>query len=252
MKIPPRQGAVLMEVALAVAVLGLVLAGGLMVAPAVVEHRRLTLTEARMDRVERALGASLLSLGVLPCPADALGPGEDWMPGSCPRREGAEATPSSLYTMGTLPWWTLGLMEEETRDGWGNRFTYGVSQSATDAGLPCGPHALDEPALRGAIIVLGTNKGREPPATEWATYVLISHGPNGLGAITEARVRKGVATNPSELENTPPNGVSQVRDSAAGARLHAAPGASDGEGFDDLPRVKTPGALLMALGCLEN
>jgi hypothetical protein len=165
-------------------------------------------------------------------------------------------TPSPIFSMGTLPWWSLGLMEEDALDGWGHRLTYAVSQAMVDVGVDCTVQASTKAPLRGAIAVLGEDKGRRPPNAERAAYVVLSHGPNGLGAVTSAGIRWGGGrpSNPSEAENVPPASASLALDADGGARLHSAPGAgeADAGSFDDLLRWKTPWTLIHDLGCLEK
>ncbi|WP_413207271.1 hypothetical protein [Rhodospirillum sp. A1_3_36] len=251
-----RSGAILMDLALALAILGLILAGGLMAAPSLLKNRREAVTEDRLDRAELALMAHFISTGVLPCPADADGPNPPWIPGSCPVRTGGLDRPSPLFSMGTLPWWSLGLMEEDALDGWGHRLTYAVSQGMVDVGVDCTAEALTKAPLNGAIAVLGADKGQAPPDRERAAYVVLSHGANGLGAVTSAGSRQGErgAINPSEAENAPPSSASLSLDADKGARLHSAPGMGEVEAgsFDDLLRWKTPWTLIHDLGCLER
>ncbi|MCF8480999.1 MAG: hypothetical protein K9H25_11250 [Rhodospirillum sp.] len=251
-----RPGGILLDLALAVAILGLVVAGGLMAAPSLLEDRRRTVTEARLERAELALMAHFVFNGVLPCPADADGPDPPWKAGECPVRTGVPSAASPLFSMGTLPWWTLGLMEEDALDGWGNRLTYAVSQGMVDAGGDCTSQASGITPSTGAIAVLGERKDQSPPDSERAAYVVLSHGPNGLGAVTSAGVRRGEGppANPSEAENVPPARASLNLNADLGARLHAAPGLGEVEAgsFDDMPRWKTPWTLAHDLGCIEG
>ncbi|ABC20926.1 hypothetical protein [Rhodospirillum rubrum] len=234
-----RKGGALIEIALALALIGLVLAAGLRLLPAWIEGTRRQATLARMARVDLALLAHLERTGSLPCPAEAENSQTPGAGGAC----GPAAPGRALFVVGTVPWAPLGLMPTDTIDGWGNRLTYAASLSLVTTALSLDETRFGDSAAQGAIPVLGADPTIRPAALDRAALALISAGPNGAGAITRAGGRRPAATNPAEAANTPP-AEGTVRFDAEGpaaAGLHAV-------AFDDIVHSRTPWALLRELG----
>lgn len=140
MRLPARQrGFTLVEMAIVLALFGLLVGGTLVVVGAQQEQQRIRTTEQTLRKASEALlGYALATTpdsdpAYLPCPADpAIGPTdpnygrEDRDPddNSCAREDG------------WLPWVTLGLGE---RDGWGQRVWYRVERDwSNPEGSPVG------------------------------------------------------------------------------------------------------------------
>src|SRR5690606_24700956 len=102
----------LIELAVVLAVLGLLLGSLLSPLRAQWQAERLRETRARLDQAEAALLGFALQHGRLPCPADPALSGAAAGHEDCAREQG------------TLPWVTLGVRET---DGWGRRWLYAVS-----------------------------------------------------------------------------------------------------------------------------
>jgi type II secretory pathway pseudopilin PulG len=160
--------------------------------------------------------------GRLPCPADPTASTGDAAPNA-----GAAAC---TFPMGTIPWKTIGMRSEDALDAWGWKISYRVFSGATGLtqeggasmvncdtsnALPGGgtaptPSSLAPGGLCGfahdhtdqqfllnkglRINDFGANK------TDLA-YVLMSHGPSGMGAYTSTGVRKALPTSADELAN---------------------------------------------------
>jgi hypothetical protein len=143
-----------------------------------------------------------------------------WLTRNCPSLPGALPTHANgalpnnninagtatggLATNATLPWKELGLAEQDALDAWGRRFTY-VRQpvSLIDNGVP-----------------------------QAALWVLVSHGPSGLGAWlpTGQRLPLPPVANPNERNNTQgANFVKQSSNTPSGINA-----ATDPTHFDDL------------------
>lgn len=105
-----------------------------------------------------------------PCPADpTLGPSD--------KKYGEEVcSGASDPIVGGLPFKQLKLPIETTLDGYGNKITYAVSRNVTN------PATF---SAGGTIKLVDTlDDGTPQPPTTGNIFVLISHGPDGLGAYT--------------------------------------------------------------------
>lgn len=87
-----------------------------------------------------------------------------------------ETVGQPLIVVGTLPWRSLNLQEEDSYDGFGNRFTYAVTQHLTDAEAFSVEQGGIEIRNENGLSVL------VPPAS--AEFLVLSHGFNGSGAFS--------------------------------------------------------------------
>lgn len=116
MACPKQKGFALLEMALALVVLGILLGLVFTLMGSVSKTNREKKTLKRMERVEEALMGYLLTHGRLPY-ADADNDGEE---------EGDELGESEAYA-GKFPYATLGLTRAEASDAYGRVFDYDVS-----------------------------------------------------------------------------------------------------------------------------
>lgn len=192
----PRQpGFTLVELAVVLAIFGLLL--GILVIPlgTQVDQHRYAEAERQLTAVREALLGFAIANGRLPCPASgniasgAANAGTENKPGvACGAAEGV------------LPWAALGVPE---LDPWGMRFTYRVATALADdpaAGMQATFLITDV----GNITVTdgAVNIGTQLPA------VVVSHGKNGFGAFrpdgTQAPV---LAAGANEVENADSDAV---------------------------------------------
>ena len=230
-------------------------------------------TVASLNRAKAALDAFVASGGAsarLPCPANpALNTGlEDPTP----------ATGTCNSPAGTLPWATIGLRQDDALDAWGRKLSYRVYSgnkgsltqlaaggfsgpsmvNCTDSNTagggvtkgpdPVGLCALDHTTSRfdflsnnkglqvtdfGTSHSPGTNASADPVA-----YVVISHGPTGLGGYSASGVvvltESHLGPKGDELDNTSANGPFHAEawsdpDTSASSNSH----------FDDLVVYRT-------------
>lgn len=167
-----------------------------------------TETIARMTAAQDALEAFAASAGRLPCPANpATDTGEE-----------VQLTASTCtHPEGTLPWKTIGLRREQGYDQWDTKLSYRVYINGGDGSLtqPAGvdmTHCdLVEPdSVLGAGRVCRTSTDPYQRNTSSASflankglrlidmgvdastraYVIVSHGPTGLGGYTMAGAKR--------------------------------------------------------------
>jgi len=204
------KGFSLVELAVALAIIALLLAGALIPLSTQIDVRSGADTQRSMDSIRDAIIGFAQANGRLPCPANGGTPAgtvdtttwptsiaagaEQWNPGA-----------SVCYAvMGVVPWTTLGVTET---DAWGRRFTYRVSPafadgfaastwSTTNPPSPgtqspaCAPTPIPTSPTSFALCTLGdiavfTRGAVNTNAVQLGTAlpaIFISHGKNGFGA----------------------------------------------------------------------
>jgi hypothetical protein len=211
----------------------------------------------RFDAIKAALVQFVAVNGRLPCPANpAAGSGN---------AEPETGSAICNYPQGSVPWRTLGARREDAIDSWGWKISYrvytGSAGSLTQA---------DGTNLMNCDTVQTLSAGRTPAGlcrqakdtldTEFlagkgltitwfgsvindAAYVLISHGPSGLGAYTSgSSVQKSLPASANELQNLATDGFVATNPSAASV----AP--SDVAHFDDVLAYQTISELVKLAG----
>ena len=179
---------------------------------------------ASLNSAQSALEQFAGSTGRLPCPADpALDTGD-----STPVGASAVCT----FPQGTIPWKTIGLRRDDAYDPWGSKISYRVFQGSTgltqtngasmvqcDSAVPVG--ALNPGTTAEGLCY--TAFGRHTAATAFlagkgfavndfgnnvtgVAYVLISHGPSGLGGWPSGNTRRALPVDAAELANTTATG----------------------------------------------
>ncbi|CAN5857100.1 hypothetical protein BH20PSE1_BH20PSE1_03300 [soil metagenome] len=187
--IPRREaGFTLIEIAIALVVLGLLVAGLLGPMSTRVEQAERERTRAMLEEIKEALYGFAIAQGRLPCPdSDGSDNGrENFTDGVCTGDPAGEP-------VGNLPWVDLAVPEE---DAWGRRFRYRVTPSYADdvsagtvapgpSGTPCTavPPTLPTQAsfalCSDGDITIRSNGVDTSPTTLVATKVaavVISHG----------------------------------------------------------------------------
>jgi type II secretory pathway pseudopilin PulG len=205
-----QAGFTLVELAISVFIITLLLGTILIPLATQVEQRQINETQKLMDDIREALLGFAATNGYLPCP-DLQQPGapgvpndgiEDVFPVGNVNAGRCIGVAADASVTGNLPWATLGLGSQDT---WGNRFRYSVQ--AAYAQRP-----LQPPPPTVATFGLGTGGGLRVCAattcpgtttlTTTAVAVIISHGKNGLGAISAStNLFNPVATSADELNN---------------------------------------------------
>lgn len=133
---PACAGFTLAELAIAMVIIGLLLASAFIPLSAQVELRAIADTQRTMDGIREAIIGFAQANGRLPCPA-IPGTATGAVDGTTSEPAGVEDTnpyPASATAvcrraLGVVPWSTLGVPET---DSWGRRFTYRVSPAYAD------------------------------------------------------------------------------------------------------------------------
>jgi prepilin-type N-terminal cleavage/methylation domain-containing protein len=178
-------GFTLIELAVAIFVIALILGSLVVPLSTQVDQRQNTEARARLEEIRDALTGHAVNHGYLPCPDTNNDGLEDVAAGNCNNAEG------------TVPWATLGV---QPTDPWGNRVRYRVSALYARRA----PIALTL-STEGTLLICSTSAcgagnliTQQPDSLNAAVAVLISHGPNGWGAIIPAtgaqRLPTGCAT----------------------------------------------------------
>jgi len=214
-----------------------------------------TQTTASLKSAAAALEQFAGSSGRLPCPAD-------------PSKDDGLASPVGAardcdFTQGTLPWATIGMRRDDAYDAWGWKISYRVfsntNGSLTQANgasmvncdtvqalnpqpvdgnklCPVAHDTLDTDFLVGKGLTV-TDFGAtvsNASATGGAAYVLVSHGPTGLGAWTSAGVQKDNPHSNEEKNNMKDTGPFTLM-AASGPEVPA----DDNSHFDDILFYRT-------------
>jgi len=172
-------GFTLVEMAIVLAIVAMLLGGLLPTISAQMEQQRRSETRKQLDEVQQALTGYSIINRRLPCPAQ---------PNIASGISGAGVSDCTIST-GVLPWATLGTSET---DAWGRRYSYTASNSFITSNITL--------AFTGTLSVKsaasGANIANSIPA------VIVSHGPNGLGAYTTSGVQISASSDLDEADNS--------------------------------------------------
>jgi prepilin-type N-terminal cleavage/methylation domain-containing protein len=169
----------LVEMAIVLAIVGILLAGLLPTVSSQIEIQRRNETRKLLAEIQQALVGYAIINGRLPCPAK---------PTIVTNTTGAGISDCTL-TNGVVPWATLGTSET---DAWGRRFTY----SATSAFITSNFTLASNGTFTIKSASGGTNVATAIPA------VFLSHGINGLGAYSPQGTKITTSSDADEADNS--------------------------------------------------
>lgn len=233
-----HRGFSLVELSVVVLIIGIVLTMGLGALNATRENQAFSVTAEKQRAIKDALTGYLRRNSRLPCPDTDFG---------APDGVENRATPNNPTTacsarFGILPYVTLGLARDLVQDGWGNFFSYHVSNTAgvnTDWTLT----AVFRSGNTGTITVNDRNGAVVTAIATAVVAVVVSHGRNGLGAYAIGGTRNALpAAGTDELDNT--NGTA---DTTYFRRDLTTDDAAVGGAFDDQMMFLTASDLLEPL-----
>lgn len=186
----------LVELAIAVTLLGIIIGSGLTIMTANNNEAQITQLNMNVGRIESAIARFVRQHDRLPCPAsptaaentsgfavedncDALSPG---LGGIVVVNAG---TGDEIW-FGSLPTRSLGLPDRFGFDPWGGRYTYVVAKNFADS---LTAFSVDTASAAGAMIRIrdaGGNQVNPASTANPVVYALISHGEDKRGAYTKA------------------------------------------------------------------
>lgn len=219
-----HSGFTLIELAIALLVVAILTAGGLRIIQTLTDLNRSTETRDRMARVRDALTGYFVRNGRLPCPAlPSLADGAPLSGSEVPLTapippdqagvcQGIPPVKEGGHTayVGSIPWATLGLTNEAAYDSYNGRIDYMVSEGAlynanldavvspntpapgSDILIPTSAKITGSIRIYNAGNLVGTDPATGQAGSYYA-FALLSHGPNGLGAVQSSGIRKPFA-----------------------------------------------------------
>jgi len=236
----------LVEMAVVTLLVGIFLTMGLAAFRASQDAQAVSTTLAKQNAIRDALIGYLRRYGRLPC-ADIDFSAPDGIENRSTAGDPTTscATSPSNARFGLVPYSTLGLARDAAVDGWGNFFSYQVSNSVSSDAFNPGTPSYNSPIpgyyrdwtltanLRsgntGEITVNDRDaSGNVITAASNVVVVVVSHGPNGFGAYTISGTRNSLPSGADELENT--NGAS---DTTFFSRTPTTNDSASGGAFDD-------------------
>lgn len=201
------RGFSLVELSIVVLVIGIVLTMGIGAWTANLENQAYAATTQRQAAVKEALSGYVRRNSRLPCP-DTNFTAPDGVEN---RATAGDPTTACSAAYGVLPYVTLGLARDTVRDGWGNFFSYHVSNTNVTTGANGSWSANTDwtrtawfrPGNTGIIKVNDRNGATVTPIANDVVAVVVSHGRNGFGAYTVGGTRNTLpAAGTDELGNT--------------------------------------------------
>ncbi|MFN7611177.1 MAG: type II secretion system protein, partial [bacterium] len=196
-----RAGFSLLELSVVLAILGLLTAGGLSIGGIMVAQQANTSTNENPDEIQQALIDFVKTQCRLPCvapltvdPANTTAPifGTELEAGGCLATTTASGGSlravdgTRIVRIGGVPTRTLGLKDRMAADEFGNRFLYVVTENLTTTGGFSAVANLGAIGVRdgsgGAGFILDPIVSPTNP-NGGAAFMLISHGPDGKGAV---------------------------------------------------------------------
>lgn len=128
-----QSGITLVEVAISVAIVGILMGGALELQQRARAQRQLESTYDNMDAITQALSIYVETAGRLPCPANpavsdaSFGWERGVKPADLQGSHPPTGTCDGTTRDGIVPFMTIGLPLQTARDGWGNFYSYAVS-----------------------------------------------------------------------------------------------------------------------------
>jgi prepilin-type N-terminal cleavage/methylation domain-containing protein len=239
------RGFSLVELSIVVLVIGIVLTMGIGAWTANLENQAHAATAQRQAAIKEALTGYLRRNNRLPCPdSDFTAPD-----GVENRTTAGDPTTACSAAFGIIPYTTLSLARDAARDGWGNFFSYHVSNTNITASV-AGNWSANTDWTRSAWFRTGStglitvNNRNGATVTAIATNVVavvVSHGRNGFGAYTISGTRNTLATTGTDEENNTNAGTTYLR------RDLTTDDAATGGPFDDQVLILTANDLLEPL-----
>ncbi|MBN66229.1 MAG: hypothetical protein CMM94_01505, partial [Rickettsiales bacterium] len=180
---PALAGFTLIELAVILLLLGVMMGFGLEAITSRNVDENLTSTQERLQEVEAALTQYALRNDRYPCPApgvarDDANFGQSVNATGAGNCAGTNISRNGGVAIGTIPVRELGLSNSFATDAWGNLLTYAITEASTQTDGVEADGAIEVRQVTGR-----TSSEETTDSTVVATtYVLLSHGEDGMGA----------------------------------------------------------------------
>ncbi len=197
----------LIELSIVLFIIGVALTTGLAALNVLQRNQAASATTQRQVAMRDALSDYLRRNSRLPCPdTDFTAPD-----GIENRATAGNPATACSAVFGIVPYATLGLPRETAQDGWGNFFSFHLSNTAganTDWTISANFNAGNT----GLLIVNTRDAGAATLVANRVVAVVVSHGPNGFGGYTLGGTRNTMPapTTSDESSNARANAVSLV------------------------------------------
>ena len=192
----------LVELAVVTLIVGIFLTLGLGAMNAVRQSQALSSTIAKQAAIKEALIGYLRRNSRLPCPDTDTATPDGTENRTTAGNPATNCSGTLGATFGILPYVTLGLARDAAQDGWGNFFSYHVA-STSGSNLDWTLTANYKAGNTGNITVNSRSGATVTALSTAVVAVVISHGPNGLGAYAIGGTRNALpSAGTDELDNT--------------------------------------------------
>lgn len=202
-------GFTLVELAVVVVIIAMMLTMGLTALNAQLTSASYTETKKRQSLVKDALIAYLGANKRLPCPDapnNTNGTDDASQVTGAEDRAGGVGTGACTVALGVVPYATLGLGRDAALEGWGNFMSYRVSVSPAPA---CPGNGIDWSmslcfglGKTGSLSIYEGFAASPALVATGVIAVVVSHGPNGLGAWAQQGSRNTAPVSCEEAHNS--------------------------------------------------
>lgn len=226
----------LVELSVVTLIIGILLTLGLSAMNAVRENTALSASNAKQAALKDALIGYLRRNSRLPCPDTNTA-----APDGLENRTPAGVTNPCTSNFGLLPYVTLGIARDAAQDGWGNFFSFHVSDTL-GSNLDWVRTANFRTGNTGILTVNDRNGAVVTAIATSVVAVVVSHGPNGFGAWSIGGTQNAAPAGADEIENT-----NSVANTTYFRRNATTDDAAIGGAFDDAVMFLTADDLLSPL-----
>ena len=199
-----EEGFSLLEISIALIIIGLIGGFGLSAMTAQFQNRSIRVTKDHQEKVMRMLAAHVIKTGSLPLPSNPSAPRDQ-------RGHQGGAQDYQGASIGIIPYITLGIPEKVAKDGWGRYFTYAMSTNLFNFTPVQNSHNLLDAYLSqtdSTLIIQDQNSSRLSSSGDLVSVILVSHGKYGHGAFdAQGKQKQALVHGPLQETNATLNPI---------------------------------------------